>query len=541
MLSSTTSLSNDELLQVLSLSKDATAIYTGHDIKILFANDAMLAFWGKDRSIIGQSLIKAVPELEGQPFFKMLQDVYTTGVTYADVLPAQTLRDGTLQTRYYDFEYRAIKNAEGKTYCILHAASDVTEVVLGKEAMERAREQQEALEREQALNEELMSSIEELTSTNEELQLTQQELNRLNFELEDRVATRTADLQESEARFRAMAESSGILIAVGDESSNATYFSNAWTDFTGAKPEDLLAFGWANYIHPDDRERYVNNYLSAFKTQEPFSGEFRVSDTSGSHHWMLAKAHPRYKPDGAFAGYICTCVDITEQKELEQRKDDFITIASHELKTPLTSLKVSLQLMDKIKHDPSNAMMPKLIMQARKSIQRVSALVDDLLSTRKLQQGQIQLNKAKFILSQLLNSCANPIAITGSHKISITGNLELEIFADEHQVDQVITNLLSNAVKYAPHSGEIRLEIQDSEGMVKVSVVDKGPGIAPDKIPHLFERYFRVDESGFHATGLGLGLYISAEIIKRHGGEIGVISELGSGSTFWFTLPLGVD
>lgn len=531
-------LSNEVLLHVLSLSKDATAIYTGEDVRIQFANDAMLSFWGKGREVIGLSLIDAVPELQGQPFFKLLQDVYITGVTNASISPAQTLRDGILQERYYEYEYRAIKNEDGKTYCILHTAADVTNNVLGQQAIEHAREQAEALHRELALNEELAASNEELVSTNEELQLTQQQLNRLNNELEARVANRTADLQESEARFRAMAEGSGIMIAVGDESSNATYFSKAWTDFTGRSLEDLLAFGWVDSVHPDDKDRYVDLYLSAFKNRSNFTGEFRVLNKVGEYNWLLAKGHPRFRPDGAFAGYISTCIDITEQKELEQRKDDFISIASHELKTPLTSLKASLQLMDKIKHNPSNAMMPRLIMQSRKSIQRVSALVDDLLNVRRLQQGEMQLNKTCFILSQLLNACVNPIAIIGSHKISITGNLELEIIADEHQIDQVVTNFVNNAAKYAPDSGEIVLNIDSNGHMVKVSVTDYGPGIPKDKIPHLFDRYFRVDASGFQASGLGLGLFISAEIIKRHGGQIGVDSEPGIGSTFWFTLPV---
>lgn len=531
-------LSNEVLLHVLSLSKDATAIYTGEDVRIQFANDAMLSFWGKGREIIGLSLIDAVPELRGQPFYGLLQEVYATGVTHASVSPAQTLRDGILQERYYEYEYRAIKNQDGKTYCILHTAADVTNSVLGQQAIEHAREQAEALHRELALNEELAASNEELLSTNEELQFTQQQLSKLNNELEERVANRTADLQESEARFRAMAEGSGIMIAVGDESSNATYFSKAWTDFTGRSLQELLAFGWVDFVHPDDKDRYVDLYLSAFKNRSNFTGEFRVRNASGEYSWLLAKGHPRFRPDGAFAGYISTCIDITEQKELEQRKDDFISIASHELKTPLTSLKASLQLMDKIKHNPSNAMMPKLIMQSRKSIQRVSALVDDLLNVRRLQQGEMQLNKTSFILSQLLNACVNPIAITGSHKISITGNLELEIIADEHQIDQVVTNFVNNAAKYAPDSGEIVLNIESNGQMVKVSVTDYGPGIPKDKIPHLFDRYFRVDASGFQASGLGLGLFISAEIIKRHGGQIGVDSEPGIGSTFWFTLPV---
>jgi two-component system sensor histidine kinase VicK len=526
------------LLEVLSQSKNATAVYTTEDVIIETANDAMLSFWGKDRSIIGLPIEEGVPELKGQPFKYMLKQVLLTGITNAGTIPAETMVDGALQISYYEYEYRAVKDAQGNSYCVLHTAANVTDRVLGQQAIKQVREQADALYREQALNEELAAANEELVSTNEELQEMQQSLNTLNNELEERVASRTRDLVESEARFRAMAEGSGILIAVGDESSNATYFSKAWTDLTGRSMKELLQFGWVDLVHPEDRDRYVNIYLSAFEKRVPFTGEFRILSKEGDYRWLLANGPPRFRPDGSFAGYISSCVDITEQKELEQRKDDFISIASHELKTPITSLMASLQLMDKLKNNPSHAMLPKLIMQSRKSIQRVSTLVEDLLNVRRLQQGEMHLNKSVFIVSQLLNACCNIITISGKHKVEITGDLEQEVYADEHRIDQVVTNFINNAVKYAPESEMISLGITKEGQMLKVSVTDKGQGIPQDKLPHLFDRYYRVDASGYQVSGLGLGLYISAEIIRKHGGEIGADSELGRGSTFWFTLPL---
>lgn len=125
------------------------------------------------------------------------------------------------------------------------------------------------------------------------------------------------NLSESEARFRNMAESSDVLIAMSDESSNAVYFNKAWTDLTGKSMDDLLKFGWTNLIHPDDKERYVNIYLSAFKDKVSFTGEFRVLSKNGDYRWLLAKGPPRFNPDGSFAGYISSCVDITDRKNYE--------------------------------------------------------------------------------------------------------------------------------------------------------------------------------------------------------------------------------
>jgi len=112
------------------------------------------------------------------------------------------------------------------------------------------------------------------------------------------------------------------------------------------------------------------------------------------------------------------------------------------------------------------------------------------------------------------------------------------VYADEHAIDQVVVNFVNNAVKYAPDSVEIVMVVENLGDKAKISVKDSGPGIAEEKIPHLFERYYQAQPAGFNNSGLGLGLYISSEIVRRHGGEIGVESELGKGSSFWITLPL---
>lgn len=316
-------LNKDQLIEVFNFTKTATAIHVGENAVIQMANNAMLQIWGKDRSIIGKSLEDALPELKGQPFIEMFGKVWREGLTLSGSdTPAELLVNGEISTFYFDFEYRALKDEQGKTLCILHTAIDVTERFLGREALEQAAERERALLRECELNEELAAANEELNSINEELFQSQEELYKLNVELEMRVEERLNDLSESEIRFRTMAEGTDILIGVGDETSNAVYFNSAWTELTGRSMDQLVEFGWADLIHPDDKADWLNNYLSAFDKQELLQGEFRVKSRTGDYRWLLAKAPPRFRADGSFAGYISSCVDISERKldEFEKQK-----------------------------------------------------------------------------------------------------------------------------------------------------------------------------------------------------------------------------
>jgi signal transduction histidine kinase len=229
---------------------------------------------------------------------------------------------------------------------------------------------------------------------------------------------------------------------------------------------------------------------------------------------------------------------VTNRRKLTQLKDDFISVASHELRTPVTSLKAALQLLNQVKDNPSAGIMPKLIDQANKSLNKLSNLIADLLNVSRLKQGRLFLNKTTFTLSELISDCGEHIQILGNHTLKIEGALDLQVSADSDRIDQVITNLVNNAVKYAPESKQIKVHIEKQKEDVRVSVIDKGPGITSEKLPYLFESYYRVHTDNFQYSGLGLGLYISSEIIKKHSGQIGVDSVVGKGSTFWFTLPL---
>ncbi|HEY0245391.1 MAG TPA: PAS domain-containing sensor histidine kinase [Mucilaginibacter sp.] len=231
--------------------------------------------------------------------------------------------------------------------------------------------------------------------------------------------------------------------------------------------------------------------------------------------------------------------DVTEEYRLQQRKDEFISVASHELKTPITSINASMQILQRlIKTELVSDKIATFVTKANQNLNKLVRLLDDLLNVTKIQQGQLGLNKTRFNLSELVKDCCEHIRLDDSHEFILNGDNELMIYADYRRIDQVLVNLINNAIKYSPQSKKIEITIAHENEIAKVSVRDFGIGINPEKLPHLFDRYYRVDALGHQFSGLGLGLYISSEIINRHEGEIGVDSTLGNGSNFWFTLPI---
>ncbi|MBL4677943.1 MAG: HAMP domain-containing histidine kinase, partial [Mucilaginibacter sp.] len=254
--------------------------------------------------------------------------------------------------------------------------------------------------------------------------------------------------------------------------------------------------------------------------------------------YISINAAPIRDESGALVGGIGTFMDVTHRRLAIQQKDEFISVASHELRTPITSLKASLQLLDRMKDNPHAVIMPKLISQSNKSLNKVSILIDDLLNATKMTEGHLALNKTNFALSSMVAESCQHVRAEGVFSIEATGDESLTVNADMFKIEQVLVNLVNNAVKYAPDSKTIEVRFVKEGQNAKVSVTDYGPGIPEEKFPHLFERYYRVSSVGHQYSGLGLGLYISSEIIKKHGGSIGVESELDKGTTFWFTLPL---
>jgi two-component system, chemotaxis family, sensor kinase Cph1 len=223
--------------------------------------------------------------------------------------------------------------------------------------------------------------------------------------------------------------------------------------------------------------------------------------------------------------------------EMLKIKDEFITLASHELKTPLTSLKGYLQLLQ-LKSLDASPQHREFITKASNQAARLQHLIDNLFNVSKMQMGLDNLNRDKFRLNDIIQESKEQFSETGS--VVIETELEADEFveADQMRIKQVLDNLIDNAIKYSPSPKKIIINTQTSNNRVRVGVKDFGLGIPDDKVQYVFDRYFRVEHTSQNYPGMGLGLYICAQLITQHGGVIGVESKLGSGSTFWFELPI---
>lgn len=369
------------------------------------------------------------------------------------------------------------------------------------------------------------------------VQTVNNELVQLNQELEFRVSDRTKALTESEHRFRNMMETIPQIAWTNTIDGKFVFYNQRWYNYTGLTPEQTKDSSLLMSIHPDDLKKSSGWFETIRKKGEGGEFQLRIKRSDGIYRWHLIRIMPIKDEDGEMQLWVGTATDIEELRLLQQQKDDFISIASHELKTPLTSLKAALQLLDRMKDNPSAKMMP-MITQANKSLNKVNVLVEDLLNASKLNQGQLDISPKSFVLASVVQDCCHFIRSEGVYDIQVVGDMYVQVYADAIRIEQIVTNFITNAVKYAPESKQIVIYIEKIKGMAKVSVTDKGPGIPVEKQRFLFDRYYRVDNSGSQYSGLGLGLYICSEIIKVHNGEIGVISEQGKGSTFWFTLPV---
>jgi signal transduction histidine kinase len=231
--------------------------------------------------------------------------------------------------------------------------------------------------------------------------------------------------------------------------------------------------------------------------------------------------------------------EIEFRKQAEHKKDEFISIASHELKTPLTSVKGYVQLLERSIDKGDKETIKKHLQKAQVQLEKLNELIADLLDISKIESGKLKFNKQFFNLEDLLHNIIE-IMHQSNPEFTITkvGRAEELIYGDEMRIEQVIINFLTNAIKYSPGTSEIKIFVKTDNGKLYVGIRDYGIGIAPEQQKSVFEKFFRVEETALHFQGLGIGLYISAEIIRRHGGEVGVLSTIGEGSEFYFTIPI---
>ncbi|RKR80312.1 signal transduction histidine kinase [Mucilaginibacter gracilis] len=232
-------------------------------------------------------------------------------------------------------------------------------------------------------------------------------------------------------------------------------------------------------------------------------------------------------------------VSIRATEELMAKKDEFMSIASHELKTPITTVKASLQVLEKMVAKNENlADIAPFVHRSSKQINKLTSLIDELLDVTKIHAGKLELKKNEFNLMEMVIECVDQCrSADEKHLVDIRGDESLTLFADHERIDQVLCNFLTNAFKYSPANSQVEVHFERlANGRIRLSVSDQGIGIPEDNISHVFNRFFRVANTSQNYSGIGLGLYISSQIIKAHNGEIGVINNPLNGVTFWFII-----
>lgn len=231
--------------------------------------------------------------------------------------------------------------------------------------------------------------------------------------------------------------------------------------------------------------------------------------------------------------------EIEFRKEAEHKKDEFISIASHELKTPLTSVKGYIQLLQRSLTRDDKTMAQNHLEKASIQLEKLNDLIVDLLDISKIESGKMKFNMQHFCADKMVNNAiemlqqANPDFI-----ISKIGETHEQVFGDEMRLEQVVVNFITNAIKYAPGTNQVNVTINIKDGKFYLAVKDFGIGISKEQQNRIFEKFYRVEESSNRFNGLGIGLYICSEIIKRHGGNVGVYSVPDEGSEFYFIIPI---
>lgn len=315
---------------------------------------------------------------------------------------------------------------------------------------------------------------------------------------------------------------------------------------------DFVNVKW--YQYSDSEQNFPETHPDDFNIEEEFERckkkgkslelEVRIKNIeTGNYRYHLLRVTP-VREEKVIKNWVGTFTDIDDQKKVEKEKDEFLSIASHELKTPLTSIKAYVQLLErklKLDKDSTEA---GFVTKVQDQIEKLNTLITDLLDVSKIENGKLKITKKPTNLAGVINNAIDTILQTHDEnrvKIKRDGIIpDILIPFDEIRIEQVLINFLTNAIKYSPNNNQVIVTtfVDEEEQEVKVNVTDFGIGIPDFKQEAVFHKFYRVEESSLQFQGMGIGLFICSEIIKQHHGHIGVSSKVGEGSTFYFTLPL---
>jgi two-component system CheB/CheR fusion protein len=467
-------------------SPSLITILKGDDLVIEIANDAIIEIWGKGPDVVGKPYFTLLPELIDQGLGELIRGVYHTGEpVYANEMPLFLIRYGKKEMKYYDFLLQAHRNVKGEIEGVAIIATNVT---------------------------------------------PQAEFNK--------------KIKQSEENFRQLSDLMPTMVSNSDQGGNVFYYNQTWMDYTGFTHEELQNWGWAKAMHPDELEKITRRWQHSLSTGENFEMELRLLNHQGQYNWHLSRAVAVRDEEGHIVKWVCTTTDIQKIKEEEQRKEDFLKMVSHELKTPVTSIKGYVQLLltmleekDKVPAIPLKTSLGRIDSQ----VLRLTRLITEMLDLSRIEAGKLELQQTTFSLNALVEETVQDVLHTSpTHTINIQHDLGCSIEGDEDRIGQVLINFLNNAIKYSPAQSQVDVHVHKAgENLVAVSVKDTGIGIEKKDQQKIFERFYRVGgESELSYSGFGIGLFIANEIIQRHDGYIIVNSEKGQGSTFTFFLPV---
>lgn len=346
--------------------------------------------------------------------------------------------------------------------------------------------------------------------------------------------------KENEERFRTLANSISQLAWMANADGWIYWYNQRWYDYTGTTLEEMQGWGWEKVHHPEHIDRVMAFVKQAWTGDEPFEMTFPLKGKNNNFRWFLTRAYPVKNAQGKVTEWIGTNTDIDDYKKALELKDEFLGIASHELRTPLTSLKGFSHILELKLQQDGNAESLGLLSKMNNQIDKLSTLVLELLDVTKIENGQLDFVIERFDFSELVKEIGDEMQrTTQSHQINVDTGEQTIISGDRNRIGQVIINFISNAIKYSPDANKILVSSRKEENQVKLSVQDFGIGIPEESLPHIFERFFRVPGQRMQTfPGLGLGLFISEQVIRRHNGKFEVTSAEGKGSTFSFILPI---
>jgi PAS domain S-box-containing protein len=482
--------SEGQVRAVIESAPYPIGVYIGREMRIQFANQAVVDAWGKGPDVIGKLFSEVLPEFDNQLIFNQLDQVYTSGVPFhARNQRVDLFIDGQMRPYYYNYSFTPLLDARGKVYGIVNMGTDVTDLVLANKKA-----------------------------------------------------------AESEERFRIMADAAPNIVWALNPEGSLRYMNKYALDFLGVSLQEVISRNWTPFIHPEDLQAMGQIISEAIGNRKPYRQEVRMLRYDSQYCWFLSIGAPSYYSDGELYGYVGSAIDISELisannqlKRTNQDLDNFIYTASHDLKAPISNIEGLLTAL--LRTLPAECQTPvqvkRITSLMQESVERFKRTIASLTEVVKLQkennQEATEVNLAEIVEEVLLDLA--PVIQSSSARVEAdTADCPIVHFSAKN-LRSVVYNLLSNGLKYrsperVPH---IRFQCKNTAEFYVLTVEDNGLGMEPGRMDQLFTMFKRFHD---HVEGSGIGLYMVKKMVENAGGRIEAESQRGVGSTFRVLIPV---